>query len=98
MLIYSFRHSTTRILQTALSDMLKDIGRPEITDEIMMLWLEYEEGSSVEASVAKELDKFEMIVQADEYEQVEGKRLDRFFESTLHSFRHPEVNCTTFDH
>jgi hypothetical protein len=36
--------------------------------DIVELWLEYEEGASREALVAHELDKFDMVVQADEYE------------------------------
>lgn len=71
--------------------------------EIRALWLEYEEGGTIEADVAMQLDKFEMIVQANEYELSNpGKRLDRFFESTKDSFSHPEVlvtcngnNCST---
>jgi putative hydrolase of HD superfamily len=56
------------------------------------LWLEYEEGTSIEAILARELDKFEMIVQANEYELSNpDKRLERFFESTAESFSHPEV-------
>jgi putative hydrolase of HD superfamily len=57
----------------------------------LQLWLDYETGSSAEAQVAKQLDKLEMIVQADEYEKVEGKRLQSFFDSTKESFVHPEV-------
>lgn len=60
--------------------------------EIRALWLEYEEGGTLEADIAMQLDKFEMIVQANEYELSNpGKRLDRFFESTKDSFLHPEV-------
>ena len=59
---------------------------------MLELWLIYEEGSSIEASVAKQLDKFEMIVQANEYELSNpGKKLDSFFNSTAESFSHPEV-------
>jgi 5'-deoxynucleotidase YfbR-like HD superfamily hydrolase len=54
--------------------------------------LEYEEGTSVEANLARQLDKFEMIVQANEYELVHTeKRLDSFFDYTKDYFTHPEV-------
>lgn len=57
------------------------------------MWLEYEEESTYEASIAKQLDKFEMIVQADEYEKANsGTILDSFFQSTMNSFTHPEVS------
>jgi 5'-deoxynucleotidase YfbR-like HD superfamily hydrolase len=37
--------------------------------EIYALWCEYEEATTKEALLVKDLDKFEMIVQALEYEQ-----------------------------
>eukprot|EP01033_Poteriospumella_lacustris_P001582 gene1582-1147_t len=81
-----------RMEEDALKAILADLDAPEVTKEIFDLWMEYEEGTSKEAKLARELDKFEMIVQADEYEQQQpGKRLDRFFSSTAESFAHPEV-------
>lgn len=81
-----------RMEEDALKAILADLDAPEVTKEIYDLWMEYEEGTSKEAQLARELDKFEMIVQADEYEQQQpGKRLDRFFTSTADSFAHPEV-------
>ena len=63
------------------------------------LWLEYEDGTSIEADMAKQLDKFEMIVQANEYELVHPeKRLDGFFRSTENSFTHPEVRYSATFH
>eukprot|EP00605_Chrysophyceae_sp_TOSAG23-4_P000353 GSChrysophyteH1.ASY1.ANO1.400.1 assembled CDS len=64
--------------------------------EIRDLWFEYEERTTDEAKVASQLDKFEMIVQADEYEKqhaAEGKRLDSFFSYTEGYFTHPEVGA-----
>ena len=40
-----------------------------IANEIMSLWREYEDGTTPEASLVKDLDKFEMITQAVEYEK-----------------------------
>lgn len=69
------------------------MGHAEIAEELISLWLEYEEGSSTEAEVAKQLDKFEMIVQANEYEIANPeKRLESFFKSTEGYFTHPEVS------
>jgi len=66
-----------------------------IAEEIRSLWLEYEQGLSLEAAVARQLDKFEMILQANEYEIAQPEKvLDRFFESTMNSFVHPEVSCS----
>jgi putative hydrolase of HD superfamily len=53
-------------------------------DEILELWKEYEDGTTEEARLLKDLDKIEMILQAQEYE-AEGshdKTLDQFFTST----------------
>lgn len=44
--------------------ILENTGDSSVADEIMSLWLDYEESSSIEALLAHQLDKFEMIVQA----------------------------------
>jgi putative hydrolases of HD superfamily len=78
--------------EKALYQITSDLGDQEIANEISDLWLEYENGSSPEARVAKNLDKFEMILQADEYERDQpGQELSDFFASTKNSFDHPEV-------
>ena len=48
------------------------------------LFQEYEEQSTAESHVVKDLDKFDMIFQAYEYEQLENKPgyLQEFFDST----------------
>lgn len=45
---------------------------------------EYENQTSSEAKLVKELDQLEMVLQAHEYEELEGKpgRLQEFFTST----------------
>lgn len=80
-----------KLEENALKQMMRDLQHQDIANEILSLWLEYEEGTSIEANVAKDFDKFEMIVQADEYEKATNKRLDSFFESTKDSFSHYEV-------
>lgn len=42
---------------------------PKKATEISNLWLEYEQGETPEAKWVKEMDKFECLVQAHEYEQ-----------------------------
>ena len=42
---------------------------PEKAEEISTLWLEYEKGETPEAQWVREMDKFECLVQAHEYEQ-----------------------------
>ncbi|KAK3766360.1 hypothetical protein RRG08_044545 [Elysia crispata] len=53
--------------------------------EVLQLWKEYEYQSSPEAKFVKDLDKFEMIFQALEYEKAEnrGGDLEEFFVHTI---------------
>lgn len=84
-----------RLEESALNTIVDDLGNDSIGSEIRDLWNEYEARITPEANVASQLDKFEMIVQADEYEQQhasEGKRLDSFFEYTVGYFTHPEIS------
>ncbi len=85
-----------RLEEDALNTIVTDLDNYLIGNEIRDLWNEYEERSTAEGIVAAELDKFEMIVQADEYEKQyasEGKRLDSFFDYTLGYFKHPEISA-----
>ena len=78
----------------ALKDIVNDLDNNAVGDEIFALWNEYEDGETPLAKVAKQLDKYEMIVQADEYEKanIDRKmRLDSFFKSTEGYFTHPEI-------
>ncbi|TNM95053.1 hypothetical protein fugu_017812 [Takifugu bimaculatus] len=65
----------------------------ELKQEIYALWEEYETQSSPEARLVKEFDLLEMILQAYEYEELEGTpgRLQEFFDSTNGRFHHPDV-------
>lgn len=57
----------------------------EFADELMDLWLDYEEIRSVEAQYVKDIDKLEMIQQAWDYEQDFGRKydLEEFYQSRL---------------
>lgn len=55
-------------------------------EEVLNLWSEYENLSSTEAIIVKDLDKFDMIVQAFEYEKSNNVHLPTFFEG-LHIFK-----------
>ncbi|XP_044025268.1 HD domain-containing protein 2 isoform X2 [Siniperca chuatsi] len=61
--------------------------------EVYGLWEEYETQSSPEARLVKEFDLLEMILQAHEYEELEGTpgRLQEFFDSANARFHHPDV-------
>ncbi|XP_076612391.1 5'-deoxynucleotidase HDDC2 [Chaetodon auriga] len=64
-----------------------------LKQEIYGLWEEYETQSSAEARLVKQFDLLEMILQAHEYEELEGApgRLQEFFDSTAGRFHHPDV-------
>lgn len=54
---------------------------------------EYENQSSAEAKFAKDLDRYDMILQAFEYEKRESapKKLQEFFTATEGKFAHPFI-------
>ncbi|CAH8631478.1 unnamed protein product [Schistosoma margrebowiei] len=60
----------------------------ENSAEIMSLWKEYVDQKTPEAVICKDFDKFEMLLQAYEYEHetLEPGKLESFFESTLGTF------------
>jgi putative hydrolase of HD superfamily len=49
-------------------------------DEMHQIWREMEEGKTKEAKFVKELDKLEMLITAEEYENDQGLDLSRFYE------------------
>lgn len=52
------------------------LGNSVRATEIRDLWLEYEAAETKEAKLVKDLDKFEMICQAFEYEQSNYKNIN----------------------
>lgn len=86
----------------AMSEIKAMLGDTPIGKELVALWKEYEGANSpnatAEAKFVKDVDKFEMILQADEYEidskengESPPKDLSCFFESTKGKFRHPQI-------
>lgn len=61
----------------------------EMGHELFQLWVEYEDGKTKEAQFVKQLDKLEMLVQADEYEKEQDIDLSGFFTSTKGVFSTP---------
>ena len=55
-------------------------------EEVLQLWLEFETGQTLEAALVRDLDKFDMIYQAYEYEKAHEVDLSTFFEGTRDSF------------
>ncbi|CAO3685147.1 unnamed protein product [Umbelopsis vinacea] len=79
--------------RNAIESYQKLLGDQTVAREIAQLWQEYEDASTPEALLVKDLDKFEMIVQALEYEKSDNKTLQSFFNSTKGKFTHPTVKA-----
>ncbi|OQS05729.1 HD domain-containing protein 2-like isoform 1 [Thraustotheca clavata] len=76
----------------AIDEICTKLGaESEAAKEIRELWHEYENASTEEAKMVKDFDKFEMILQADEYENAQGVDLQDFFNSTKGKFKTPLV-------
>ncbi|GAA5894200.1 hypothetical protein JCM5296_004683 [Sporobolomyces johnsonii] len=69
------------------------LGHPSIPSlRIKALWDEYEARETAESKFVKDLDLFELCVQAVEYENSQGCRtLQGFFETTVPRILHPVV-------
>jgi putative hydrolase of HD superfamily len=82
-------------IETAAIEKLAGLISNRRADEIRQLFQEYESGQTKEAKLVKELDRFDMVLQAYEYERKEGKPgfLQEFFDSTKEKFVdcHPKV-------
>ncbi|XP_005990535.1 HD domain-containing protein 2 [Latimeria chalumnae] len=76
----------------AMAHLTQLLGE-DMKKEIYELWEEYEFQSTAEAKFVKELDQFEMILQAFEYEELERRpgQLQDFYDSTRGRFNHPEI-------
>lgn len=79
-----FTNSVTKLLEE--SKVCKEVG-----DEMFSLWKEYEEGKTPEAILVKDIDKFDMVLQADHYEVDQNLNLEQFFSSTKGKFKHPFI-------
>ena len=72
-----------------MKSMLESANSNETADSLHSLWLEYETQSSQEAKLAKDLDRYDMILQALEYEMRDNapRKLQSFFDSTEGCFK-----------
>lgn len=85
------KHRREQLAMEYLSSLVGE----EVGKEFVSLWQEYEAQETGEAKFVKDLDRFEMILQAHEYEESEEKTgsgwLQEFFDSTKDKFQHPLV-------
>jgi putative hydrolase of HD superfamily len=73
-------------LKRLISFLPKDIAK-----EVYSLWEEFEFRKSKEGNLVKDLDKFEMCLQALDYLKKFGKNLDEFFEDGRRNIRTREI-------
>lgn len=83
------KHARERAAMAHMQLLLGERAWASAGAEMLELWEEYEGCSSREARLVKDLDKLEMILQAHEYEQAQGRSLDEFFRSTAGAFLTP---------
>ncbi|XP_046858857.1 5'-deoxynucleotidase HDDC2-like [Xenia sp. Carnegie-2017] len=83
------KHAMEQDAMTKISRLAGKVGK-----ELISLWEEYESQSTPEAKFVKNLDRFDMILQAYQYEQesVNVCDLQEFFDSTEGKFDHCLVN------
>ena len=80
-----------RMEHEAIKKITENLKNKEISKEIYQLWKEFEDQVTPESHLARDIDKFDAVLQADEYEQLQGKNLESFFETSKGIFSHPEI-------
>ncbi len=74
---------------SAIKELLKGL---ENGNEFLEMWEEFEDQKTEEAMVLKQLDKFEMVLQALEYEEVaDPKNFEPFWINAKKHIRHPVI-------
>ena len=83
------KHNREKNAMTHIASLINKEAGKEMHD----LFMEYENQLTSEAKLVKDLDKFDMIMQAFEYESMESRpgQLEEFFKSTEGKFKHPKV-------
>ncbi|CAG0891646.1 unnamed protein product [Darwinula stevensoni] len=79
--------------ETEAMESLTSLLDPSVGKEVQNLFQEFEAQATAEAMFVRDLDRFDMILQAFEYEEAEKRPdfLQEFFSSTVDKFRHPSV-------
>ncbi|XP_071041550.1 5'-deoxynucleotidase HDDC2 isoform X2 [Parasteatoda tepidariorum] len=79
--------------EVAAMKRLSSLVGKEVGAEFLSLFMEYEEKETAESKFVHDLDKFDMILQAYEYEKESNNSLDlqQFFNSTEGIFQNPMV-------
>jgi putative hydrolase of HD superfamily len=70
--------------ERAASEMLSQVG--EIGESLLNVWQDYEHRANLEARIVKAADKFDLLMQAYEYERGGAKSLDEFWNGAANDF------------
>jgi putative hydrolase of HD superfamily len=77
-----------KLEEEAMKFLFKDFKNKE---ELLRLWEEIESRKTKEADILDQLDKFEMVLQAFEYEQQYDKNLEVFWQNAKMHIKHPKI-------
>lgn len=75
------KEDKSKMEEEAMVVLKEKLGGGDIAREIVELWREYETQSTREAILIKQIDKFEMVLQAFVYEKNQEINLTEFYES-----------------
>jgi len=85
------KHKMERNAMQFMMDDLLQTSCPNAAKEIMTLWQEYEDGSSIDAKFVKDVDKFELLMQIVEYEC--SHKGDKCFQDFIDGLKEFQTPC-----
>jgi 5'-deoxynucleotidase YfbR-like HD superfamily hydrolase len=89
------KHTLEAEAMEQISTLLRtEVGLPSVGRRLTKLWEEYEANATPEAKFVKDLDKFDMVLQAAQYEETfPNLNFDTFFETTKGVFQSTQVRA-----
>jgi putative hydrolase of HD superfamily len=83
------KEEKSRLESEAMESLKSSLGGGPIAEEFLSLWYEYEHASTPEAQLIKQIDKFEMVLQAYLYEKRQNRDLSEFYGSIKEKLTDP---------
>jgi len=87
----------SRLEAEAMEELRATLGGGPIADEMVSLWDEYENSTSPEAKLVKQIDKFEMALQAFMYEKAQAIDLSEFYSGVKEKLADPVLQAWFFE-
>lgn len=91
------KEDKSRMEAEAMETLKAKLGGGDIASEIVDLWREYETQSTREAVLIKQIDKFEMVLQAFVYEKSQNIDLSEFYDSVKDKLTDPVLQSWFFE-